>query len=303
MFRIQASGDSLTVRAPAKINVGLRVRGRRDDGYHEIESVFLAVDLADTLSARLREDGQLSLEVSPEGADAPADESNLVLKAARLLQQETAGTRGAVIGLTKRIPAGRGLGGGSSDAAAALVLLSALWGLELSPSRLRDLAARLGSDVPFFLNGPVAIVRGRGEKIHSIESRGALGRLWIVLVVPPVEISTREVYARAKPSLTRAIGAGSFWCTLLLEGHVRELGKCLSNDLELPAQAVWGELRTLRHILEDAGACCVSMSGSGSAMFALTREEGDARQLAERLRPVARGDVHVLRPWNAGDSS
>ena len=154
----------MRLRAPAKINLSLEVLGRRPDGYHEVRSVLQAVDLADWVE--IEEADALTLHVEPEGA-APAEE-NLVLNAAQLLRGATGATRGAAITLRKQIPVAAGLGGGSSDAAAALLGLGRLWALDLDQAQLGALAARLGSDVPFFLGGATALASGRGEQLEEL---------------------------------------------------------------------------------------------------------------------------------------
>ena len=300
MLVVQRHGDRLRVDAPAKINVGLRLLGKRPDGYHEIESVVMAVGLTDTLEAVAADGSAVTLSVRPEGADAPADESNLVLRAARCLQEASGSGRGAHLTLWKRIPARKGLGGGSSDAAAALMLLSRLWRLDWPAGRLAALGADLGSDVPFFLNGPLAVVRGRGEIVEPLHNRV---NVWVVLIVPACDLSTKEVYRCSKPPLTRlAEGVSLKWIPLLLEGHVEERARHLVNDLEPAAQALCSDLVNVRAVLEKAGLVCVSMTGSGSAMYALVARHEDAQSMARTLELDAGTTVHVLAPWNSSES-
>lgn len=274
--------------------------GKRGDGYHEIESLVVAVDLADSLEVRPSEDSQLTLSVEPEVPDVPADDSNLILKAARLLRQEGSVTAGAHVTLHKQIPAGRGLGGGSSDAAAALVLFNEFWGLGLPRPRLVELAARLGSDVPFFLDGPVCIMRGRGERLEPVDCRLSM---CVLLVVPPFHLATADVYRGWKGDLTMAQDEARLWLALLKDGKLEDLGRSLVNDLEKPALALRSELREYRRVLEDAGVPCVSMTGSGSALFALLPGREEARQVVRRLRLDAGAEVHIVAPWNSVTSS
>ena len=178
----------LCLRAPAKINLYLRVLGKRPDGYHELETVFERVDLADELAF----EASRELALTCDDPSLPCGEDNLVLRAARLLQQATGCGAGARIHLTKRIPIAAGLGGGSSDAAAAMVGLNQLWNLWLESSHLMELGASLGSDVPFFLAPTAfAVGRGRGEQCEPLPPEPPLVH---VLVVPPERLSTREVY-------------------------------------------------------------------------------------------------------------
>ena len=297
MLSIERHNDHLRIEAPAKINVGLRLLGRRDDGYCEIESLVMAVDLADTLEVRPADGAEVTLEVQADPVEVPADESNLVLRAARLLQQITGADRGARLILRKRIPAGRGLGGGSSDAAAALVLLNELWELGLAGSQLAGFAAQLGSDVPFFLGNPLSVMRGRGEVLEPLEYQAKVG---VLLVVPPFALATKDVYRRWEPPLTTGSGGVRLWVTLLREGMLEDLGRCLVNDLEAPARALRSELLELRQALESVGAPCVSMTGSGSAMYALAADRQEARRMARDLRVSADTEVHILAPWNSG---
>jgi len=178
----------LRCEAPAKINRELRIGGRRPDGYHSILSRFTALDLADRLEA----EAAAALSFSTTGEPSPPDESNLVLRAARALAEKIGMAPKARLALTKQIPVGAGLGGGSSDAAAALRLLAALWNVRLAPEELSELASRLGSDVPYFLVGGEADVSGRGERVRPREDTVSSE---IALLVPPFSLSTAEVYA------------------------------------------------------------------------------------------------------------
>ena len=296
MLSIERHNDHLRIEAPAKINVGLRLLGRRDDGYHEIESLVMAVSLTDTLEARSASDASLTLDVQADSASAPADQSNLVLRAALLLQRTTGANRGARLTLRKRIPAGRGLGGGSSDAAATLVVLNDLWELGLDNGRLRALAAELGSDVPFFLGSPLSVIRGRGEVLEPLENKAEVG---VLLVVPSFPLATKDVYQRWEPPLTSGSGGAKLWLSLLRDGMLEDLGRCLVNDLELPARALRSELLELRQALETVGAPCVSMTGSGSAMYGLVADCRAARRMAQQLQVNADAKVCVLAPWNS----
>lgn len=299
MLQVQRDGDHFSVTTPAKINVGLRLLGKRDDGFHDIESLLMAVDLSDTLSATASP--TLTLSVRAEGADAPAGASNLVLRAARLLQQTEGVAQGAAITLSKRIPAGRGLGGGSSDAAATLRLLSALWRLDLPQGRLLDLAAQLGSDVPFFLGSPLAVVRGRGEILTPVPEEVSVA---VLLLVPPWGLSTQEVYGASSLPLTRPDTGGSLTLVSHLRtGHLSALQQHLVNDLEPAAEALCSKQRRLREALVCAGATCVSMTGSGSAVYALAARAEDARSMAGRLHLDTGVSAHVLSPWHHWESS
>ncbi len=268
---------------PAKINLALHVAGRREDGYHEIVTLFQAIDLRDELTGADAE----SLTLTVSDPSIPSDESNLVLRAARLLAVSVPGARdrGARLHLLKRIPAGGGLGGGSADAAGALLLLNALWGLELDREALVRLGQALGSDVPFFLFGGTALGTGRGEVIRPlrpIEERP------LVLGVPPFPLSTPEVYRALHAPLT---GSGPDVTVprlflKLAEGNDFALAR---NDLEAAAMGMRHELRAFRDALARSGAELALMSGSGSAVFGMYRAGTDVSTIAESLRGACPG--------------
>jgi 4-diphosphocytidyl-2-C-methyl-D-erythritol kinase len=267
----------LVARCPAKINLGLRVLGLRQDGYHEIVTLFQAIDLWDALEAV--EADRLSLTV--DDPSVPADESNLVLRAARLLQARIPGAsgRGAELRLRKRIPAGGGLGGGSSDAAGALAVLDALWSLELPPGTLRALAGELGSDVPFFLDGGTAIGTGRGERVTPLSP---IPERPLVLGFPPFALSTPEVYRALGAPLT-PLDAGVTVTRLFVNFAERNDFALATNDLEPPAFAMRGELVSLRDALFGLGAEVALLSGSGSTVFGLFVTGMDVEAIASEL--------------------
>lgn len=188
MLEVATMDDVLTVEAPAKVNLTLRVLRRRADGFHDLESVVAAIGLTDTLTVRLATD----LSLSCQGLEVSSGDDNLVLKAARLLRETCAVRGGAQVRLEKRIPLGRGLGGGSSDGAAALAALNVLWECGLARDELARLGARVGSDVPLFLGSPVCVMRGRGERIEPLAHRP---RWWVALAWPPYGLPTAQVYA------------------------------------------------------------------------------------------------------------
>lgn len=269
----------LRARAHAKVNLGLRVLGRRADGYHELRTTLQTISLADTISFEPAED--ISLQVTGP-YPVPAGDDNLVLRAARLLARELPG-HGARILLEKRIPPGSGLGGGSSDAAVTLMGLARLWEAALEPHRLDALARQLGSDVPFFLYGGTCLAVGRGEEILPLPDLPA----WPILVAWPGEgLSTAEIYATLPESLTRQRILSS------MKGFVPPppggTGEAaeppdLTNDLETTAIRRLPALERLRERLVAGGAQAVAMSGSGSAVFGLFPGESRLERLAASL--------------------
>jgi 4-diphosphocytidyl-2-C-methyl-D-erythritol kinase len=257
--------QTLSIRAYAKVNLGLRVVGRRPDGYHEIDTVLQSIDLCDHITLAPRRDGEISLKTTPDFG-IPPDE-NLALRAARLLNERVGLPMGVRILLDKEIPVGAGLGGGSSDAAAVLRGLNRLFGLGLDAEALMELGAELGSDVPFFLMGGCCRARGRGERLEKLSVSDAELNNIYVLFVPPFSLSAREVYGAFERLRPQALDSP------------------YPNDLEGAALALRPELRPYREFLKSAGAP-FGMSGSGPTYFAVVDSETEA---AEILRRAERG--------------
>ncbi|MDH3592093.1 MAG: 4-(cytidine 5'-diphospho)-2-C-methyl-D-erythritol kinase [Planctomycetota bacterium] len=246
--------DALTIAAPAKLNLFLEVLGRRADGYHEIDSVFTEIDLADTV--RLEKCDRI--ELTAEGLSVPCDATNLAWRAAAALGV------GAKIHLIKRIPPGAGLGGGSSDAAAVLRGLVTLYGLDWPADRLAEAAVTLGADVPYFLVGGTARCRGIGELVESIQ---APRRRTFVLLCPSVSISTTKVYG----SLPSVLTGDRETATVFLRRYLEEVGPNsppFHNGLQAPAERLDPRLSALRVAAEAAFDTRFTMTGSGAAYFA-----------------------------------
>lgn len=250
----------LDVPAPAKLNLFLHVVGRRDDGYHLLQSVFTLIDWSDTLHFERRDDG--GLQRHDLGPALPADD--LCLRAARLLQAESGTALGADISVLKQVPWGAGLGGGSSDAASTLLALNRLWGLRWPRDRLLTLATRLGADVPFFVGGHPAFVEGIGERLTPL----TLPAQCYAVVKPPGSIATAAIFDA--PSLVRDTEA------VILSGFLADAAQALSggfghNDLQGPAEQVDGEVAEVARWLA-ARFGNSRMTGSGSAVFARVAE-------------------------------
>lgn len=264
--------------SPAKVNLFLRVGPRRADGYHDLVSWFAMTGLHDVLDFVPSADPRLSLTCNLPGL--AVDQSNLIIKAATLLREAAGGAAGATIELAKRIPMGAGLGGGSSNAAVTLLALNELWQCSLPVEQLSALAARLGSDVPFFLGSPSAICRGRGE---IIEAFGAPAARWIVVILPPIAMPTPQVYRRFDE-----LGLGTHLSSLGEFGRLaslpaRELLPELVNDLETPAFAIRPDLGELRSAIEAAVGRPVRMSGSGASLFTVFDEQAEATAAAAAI--------------------
>jgi 4-diphosphocytidyl-2-C-methyl-D-erythritol kinase len=287
--------------APAKLNLYLHVTGRRPDGYHEIETVFELVDLADRLDFRLRDDGRIGLTRPLPGVEP---ERELCLRAARLLAEASGTCPGVDITVRKRIPMGAGLGGGSSDAATTLLALNRLWGIGWPAERLAELGARLGADVPVFVHGRPAYATGIGDRLEPIDTTGAAPRYYLVLM-PPVEVPTAVVFGA--PSLTRDSKP------LKIFGLSRGLEVFRGrNDLEtvvcgkFPAvAAALAALRRAASGIDPERAGMARMSGSGASVFMPVVDVEQGERIRSRIQPTDVGeaivvrslDRHPLRDW------
>ena len=251
---------SVSVRAPAKINLFLRVLAREVSGYHQIETLFTAVDLCDEITVDRTESG-VSIEVT--GADVGPEESNLAYRAGQSFLDATAAKAGVRIRLTKHIPMGAGLGGGSSDAGATLRALNLLHGKPLLPSELLGLAGDIGADVPFFASGlGRALAWGRGERLLGIAGPADLP---VLLALPPVEVATGDAYSQLRVPTDRTPGMIE---PAALEGWDR-VAEVAVNDFETTVFSRHPELGALRAAMEDEGVLTARLSGSGAALFAL----------------------------------
>jgi len=263
----------MTVKAFGKINLGIEIAGKRPDGYHDIRTLFQTITLADDLIIEPGAAGVIELM----GND-PAiawDGTNLVHRAARALA-ESIGTAGGVrIRVRKAIPAGRGLGGGSSNAAATLLALDALWGLGLGPDGLAPLARRLGADVPYFLKGGLCLGEGIGDRLTPLPD---LAPLACLLVFPPYPISTASIYAGVEASLTSPGKVSKI--ERFLES--RDFG-LLENDLERVIFRAHPELERWKSFFRDEGALLAQVSGSGSAVYGLFPDPASAEAARRRL--------------------
>lgn len=283
MGAMKITSGALSIGAPAKINLTLCIGRRRPDGFHDLESLFQAVGVYDQVTLEGTDDGEI--RVTASDARIPCDERNTAFRAARLLRDRHAAGRGVRIHLEKRIPSEAGLGGGSSDAAAVLRGLNRLWALELPAGELAELGAGVGSDVPFFVYGGCALVRGRGEQVEPLAG-SAFG--WVVLVKPAFGVSTARAYAelaarRAGAPPPDCAPATAAMRAALESGSAAAVGRALVNDLEAPAAAMHPEIEQLKQELLDAGATGALLSGSGSTVFGVFATEEGARQAAERL--------------------
>lgn len=280
-----AKTQRLTVRAHAKVNLDLRVFGTRDDGFHELRTVFQSIELHDTLICA---DRPGPFTIKSRAASVPLDNSNLVWKAADALWKAL-GRPGApcdtIVTIEKNIPIEAGLGGGSADAAASLLAFARLWG-GAPVSLLREVAAGIGSDIPFFLSGGTALGLGRGEEIYPLVD---LPVHWVVIVQPAFGVSTAEAYAWYDED--RVAGLKELRELQVLPVPWPSRAAQMVNDLEPPVVRRHPEIAEIKAALKDGGAVAASMSGSGSAVFGLFRTRHAAARL---VGPLARGGARTF---------
>ena len=328
MYVRKVSGG-VEILTPAKLNLFLEVLARRDDGFHEIETLMVPISLFDSLTFRhaastcredsvltCREDSASRLELrcqwasglpkqaEPEGSRRSPDDldptveweklpegnDNVALRAVELLRQRSGIRAGATLQLTKRIPSAAGLGGGSSDAAAALIAANLAWGLDWPIDRLAELAGEIGSDVPFFLGGSPALCQGRGERSQPMPGCRALD---FVVVCPPAGLSTAAVYKHCRPAaVPRSAGP---LIDALRSGDRRQLAAAMHNALEEPAAQLSPWIGKLRREFAKQDCIAAQMSGSGTSYFGICRHAGHARRVASRLRGQGFNRVFAVR--------
>jgi 4-diphosphocytidyl-2-C-methyl-D-erythritol kinase len=274
------------IRTNAKVNLFLRVLGKRVDGYHEVETILQVIRLADEIEVTPTDSGRLEIEMGwlDGGAgELPPEADNLMMRAAQRLVREGATQSGARILVKKRIPIGAGLGGGSGNAAGALVVLSEMWGLDLERERLIELAADVGSDVPYCIEGGTALATARGEKLTPLPSPE---RLWFVLGITDEPMLTRAVYD-AWDDLPPAEEVSSAVMTMALgAGDADEVASLLHNDLEPAVFELRPELEKKKEALAEAGARGACVSGSGPTVYGVATDEEHARKVAATVEGV-----------------
>ena len=290
--------------APAKVNATLEILGRRPDGYHELRSVVLALDLCDEVAVRRVKGGARGVRISidgPQAAGVPADDGNLAVRAARAAlehQRSEAGGEAALeIALTKRVPSQAGLGGGSSDAAAALLAAESVLKCDFGDEWRRAVLAELGSDCVFFLAASrgAGLCEGRGERVRPFPAPNPRWR--VAVVTPEIRSSTRAVYAALGNSLS-APAAASRFPVGLAGSSAAEARDLLCNDLESAALASDPELKAWRELLDAAGASHFRLAGSGSSFFGLFDSSAPAtRALEEIERQAGRRGLGVRGTW------
>ena len=269
---------SISFKTPAKVNLGLHILSKREDGFHELETLFQMVNWCDEIKIECLSRG---LELVCNQPDIPTDDGNLVIKAAHILQTRYPDQcKGARIHLNKNIPHGAGLGGGSGNAAGVLLGLDYLWGLNLKREDLISMAAELGSDVPFFLFSPCAIGRGRGEILEPVKNSI---RFYVLMVYPGFAVPTASVYGNLKLKLTKRENNISILKNFLLQSEFAQLGATWSNDLELFVFKEYPGLSGIKKEMLALGAKGALLSGSGSTVFGIFDNPETANSAHARL--------------------
>jgi 4-diphosphocytidyl-2-C-methyl-D-erythritol kinase len=292
------------IRSFAKVNLGLEVLGLRPDGYHDLRTLFQSISLTDKLDFLPLSGGGVVLHGSDPSI--PWDESNLVLRAARALKNRYPCTPGARIELTKSIPAGKGLGGGSSNAAATLLGLDRLWGLGLNREELMDIGRSLGADVPYFLRGGLCLGLERGDRIVPLHD---LPVLPLVIALPPFSCSTADIFREHRRTLVTGVTPpGAKLTSPLEDSRIEQFFRSselrfLENNLEATVFRFHPRLQDLKALFRSRGAELSLVTGSGSAVFGLFRDKGqaeEARRAAEEEYPAVLAET-VPRGKYEGD--
>lgn len=273
--KASSAPSELAILAPAKVNLILRILDRRSDGYHNLWSIMQAVALQDEMRIRLRP-GHGGLQLRCDLSELPTDRTNLVHRAASAVMARAGYSQGIEIDLRKRIPMGAGLGGGSSDAAATIIGLNRLLQLNWSATEMTEIGQSLGSDVPFFLYGPTAIVSGRGETVRPLAIEGTR---WAVLVNPGFPVETKWAYHELASTRVGVRPLARFLQKIDHQQRVtwKELSAAAENDFESPVFAAHERLREIKQALLDQGADMALLSGSGATVFGLFADEHGAR--------------------------
>lgn len=275
---------SVRLEAPAKLNLGLAILSQRPDGYHDLLSVFQAITWADTVEVASIDEG---IHVGCSDPGLPTGRENLVWQAADLVRRSFRISSGVDIRVDKRIPAGAGLAGGSSDAAATMRGLARLWDIPAGDEAWLTLCAQIGSDVPFFWKGGTAIVEGRGERVTPLRERGSLA---FVVAVPPVQVSTAWAYRQVSPPFPAA-SAYRRRVEALRRGEMNlsEFCRRLENTFQHVVEQHYPVVRDVRESLLASGATSALMSGSGSAVFGVFDSDDRARSAAQSVEETVGG--------------
>ena len=270
----------LTVKTPAKVNLFLELIKKRSDGYHELVTIFHAINLCDILRFKKTTDGKIKLTCSDKSL--PVGDANLVVRAAKLLQHKKNIKYGATIYLKKNIPSGAGLGGGSSDAAVTLLTLAKLWGTKSSVSELCKMGSTIGADVPFFISPGTAVAKGIGEKLSKIDN---VLPAWFVIIAPSFSVSTAMAYSKVKFPLTNIRKVNKMTEHIKAGGALSLLKGALFNRLEEFVFSSFPQLRDVKQKLNSFG-CPSLMSGSGACVFAIPASKKMAQKIKQEMQKL-----------------
>lgn len=285
-----------TIRFPAyaKVNFGLSILGKRNDGFHEIETVLQQIDLKDEIEVKGTD--QQKIGFSCDHSDLPVGDSNLCVSAAKLLQQAAKVQKGVRIHLKKTIPIGAGLGGGSSNAAVVLLALNKLWGVDLSVGELQVLASELGSDIPFFILGGTAFATGKGDNLQP--AKLTTNNFAFVIIFPEIAVSTKWAYGQLNLSLTIKKKNSNFMSFNDININDVDFVTSCKNEFEEVIFVKHPILGEIKRQLYESNALFASMSGSGSALYGVFRNEDDAFEVKKQFQE--RYQTFVARPINWG---
>ncbi len=297
---MQFSETAAEVRLPAyaKINLDLRIVGKRPDGYHDIQTLFQQISLQDNLQIKAFPSKENQIFLKVDKPNIPDNEDNLVWKAARAFLTSISQTFTIEIFLEKSVPAGAGLGGGSSDAAATLIGLNLLTKANVSVEELKKMSVKLGADIPFFLTGGAAYAEGVGDRLEQIDS--AI-EFWAVVVVPPVHISTKWAYSNIRIPLTSGEDGINFTRFFQAQDRLQEWRNVFRNDFQELVFKHFPELAEIKRALYAQGAIYANLSGTGSALFGLFNTQSQARTVGEMFEK--NNFVSVVEPtaWGMRD--
>jgi 4-diphosphocytidyl-2-C-methyl-D-erythritol kinase len=272
--------EKLTLKSPAKLNLFLKIEGKRPDGFHNLTTLFERIDLCDTLTFEKKKNGCITISCANNAI--PTGPRNLVYKVAELLQKEFGIKEGVHVTIDKKIPVAAGMAGGSSNAATALLALNELWDIRLNIKDLGVLARRIGSDVSFFLHDSQwALGTERGDKIKPLHIRQ---KLWHVAVTPKVKLYAKDVYGIFKMPLTKNEHDVNILLRYLEKEDVLSVSSLLLNDLEAPVLQLCPRLKSLKERIKSLGCSGVLISGSGPTVFGITESEVQAKEVASVLR-------------------
>ena len=278
---------SVEQQSPAKINLFLDVLGKRDDGYHDIVTIFEKIDLCDKI--QLSESGQ-GIEITSNVEGLASDEANLAYRACSLLKESYGISNGVKIHIEKNIPIAAGLGGGSSNAAATLKGLNELWRLGIKDEELYDIGKKLGADAPFFIfNHSFALGRGRGDEINPIKTDL---EMWHVIITPPVPVPTREIYANSNLNLTEIRPDVRILLRAIENKCFEEIKKYLHNTLEHIVAKKVTDISRAKDFIKNKGFDAVCVTGSGPTIFVLTNGRKEAENLKDKFLKSFNPDQH-----------